>query len=68
MRRTYKTGSTQTTGEVVHQSATAQRPALSLQIDVLEPRIAPGAPVLEFGGPSNLSPQNAFLPTGYLKY
>ena len=68
MRRTYKIGSTLMTEEAVNESAAAKRPALTLQVDVLEPRIAPSAPTLEFGGPSNLSPENAFLPTGYLKY
>ena len=45
------------------QSGAAGESALRLEIEVLEARIAPGQPVLQFlGGPSNLSPQNAFFP------
>ena len=44
-------------------SAVGRLPHLTLEIEVLEARIAPGEPVLQFlGGPANLSPQNAFLP------
>ncbi len=46
------------------ESADAVRPTLKLQAEPLEDRIAPAM----LPGPANLSPQNAILPAGYLKY
>ena len=48
--------------EATNESPVARRPALTLEVDVLEARIAPGQPVFEFVGPFNLGPQNAVLP------